>query len=90
MKKRILIDVREPEEFKSSHIEGALNIPMSEIMSSKMLEQLDKESELVLHCRSGRRSGMAKQMLESIGFHNVVDCGTLPQVARKYGARIVY
>ncbi len=65
-----IIDVREEWEYEEFNI-GAELIPLGQIpLNLEFLEQF-KEQELILHCRSGGRSGQAKQFLMSKGFKNV-------------------
>src|SRR5262245_45052928 len=65
-----VIDVREPHEFEEFNI-GAKLIPLGKLPSSlSELEHL-KNEELILHCRSGNRSGQAKLYLEDLGFTKV-------------------
>lgn len=60
MKNKIIIDVRESEEFKSEHIIGALNIPLSVIESCwAHVFDIFKEDRLIIMCRTGNRSQMA-------------------------------
>ncbi len=68
-----IIDVREPDEVAESRIEGSTHIPLGEIMSFQLgeLEDLDKDTELIMQCRSGKRSLQAGMMLETMGFTNV-------------------
>lgn len=68
-----LIDVREPFEVKFGKVPGAKNIPLQILLTN--MDQLDKNKEYILICRSGNRSGMAGQYLEMQGFKtvNVVD-----------------
>lgn len=73
-----LIDVRTPEEFRSGSVKGAKNIPL-QILQSK-LDMLDKEKPVVVFCRSGSRSGMAKSILESNGFKNVINAGGISEI----------
>ncbi len=69
-----IIDVREPDEFADSHVEGALNIPLVEIMvGSKQLVDVKKDSPLLVYCRSGNRSRNAKEVLENNGFTDVTN-----------------
>ncbi len=56
-----LIDVREPHEYDICNLEGEL-IPLAEIPHS--VEKISKEKKVVIHCRSGGRSGQAVQWLE--------------------------
>lgn len=50
----VLLDVRSPIEFESEHIEGALNIPLSEL--EQRLDEIPKGKDLVMICRSGKRA----------------------------------
>ena len=61
-----LIDVREVEEVEAGHIPGIINIPLS-VLETRMPE-LDQSEKYIVVCRSGKRSGMATQLLESHGF----------------------
>ena len=61
-----LIDVREVEEVEAGHIPGITNIPLSEL--ELRMPELDKNEKYIVVCRSGNRSGMATQLLESQGF----------------------
>ncbi|MHA8049585.1 rhodanese-like domain-containing protein [Aquirufa sp. ROCK-SH2] len=65
-----LIDVREEHEYEEFNI-GATLIPLGEI--ADRLEEIEhlKNEEIIIHCRSGARSGRAQQYLESEGFTNV-------------------
>lgn len=68
-----LIDVREPAEYEEYNI-GAKLIPLGQIQNMEVdeLEPL-KEEEIIIHCRSGKRSAMACQILDSMGFKNTVN-----------------
>ena len=67
----ILLDVRTAPEFDGDlgHIPGALLIPLAELESR--ISELDgyKESEMILICRSGNRSGQATRFLREKGFN---------------------
>jgi sulfur-carrier protein adenylyltransferase/sulfurtransferase len=64
-----LIDVREPYEAEVSSIGGEL-IPMGEIPSN--LEKISKDKPVIIHCKSGGRSGNIVNFLESqFGFNNL-------------------
>ena len=62
-----LIDVREVEEVEAGHIPGIINIPLSVLELG--MPELDKSEKYIVVCRSGNRSGMATQLLESNGFN---------------------
>ena len=61
-----LVDVREIEEFKMLHLEGAHNLPLSQLADT--YEQLDKEQLHYVICKSGMRSARACQFLSEQGY----------------------
>lgn len=61
-----LVDVREIEEFKMLHLEGAHNLPLSQLADT--YEQLEKEQLHYVICKSGMRSARACQFLEEHGY----------------------
>ena len=65
-----VIDVREPHEYEEYNI-GEKLIPLGQIQTMQVdeIENL-KNEELIIHCRSGKRSAMACQILETMGFKN--------------------
>ncbi|MGJ7033380.1 rhodanese-like domain-containing protein [Niabella hirudinis] len=80
LKKRIdggekinLVDVREPAEYDEYNIGGQL-IPLGKIQNMEV-EELEplKEDEVIIHCRSGKRSAAACLMLDAMGFKNTVN-----------------
>ena len=71
----VLVDVRRNDEYKSSHIPSAILIP-NETIGIKMPKELpDLNATIIVYCRSGRRSAMAANKLELIGYKNVLDMG---------------
>lgn len=63
-----LIDVREPHEVDVATIGGEL-IPMGDVLSN--VDKIAKDKQVVIYCRSGRRSGTIVQALEQQGFTNL-------------------
>lgn len=62
----MVLDVRTDQEYASGHVTGAVNIPLA--MISEMAGDIKKQKKPVLaYCRSGRRSGVATQLLKSKG-----------------------
>ena len=71
----IVIDVRTSVEYDSGHIENAINIPY-DVIKDKINEITeDKDTLIKLYCRSGRRSGIAKDVLDKLGYKNVTNEG---------------
>jgi rhodanese-related sulfurtransferase len=81
-----VIDVREPDEYQEYNI-GAKLIPLGNIMSMQIDELEDlKNEELIIHCRSGKRSMQACMVLEQMGFTNTVNViGGVMAWYEKYG-----
>lgn len=69
----LLIDVRTTGEYASGHIPTAINIPVDVI--SSMPPEVEKDLLLIVYCRSGNRSAVARGILEDLGFTNLVDFG---------------
>lgn len=61
-----LVDVREVEEFQTLHLEGAQNLPLSQL--ADIYDQLDKDLLHYVICKSGIRSARACQFLEEHGY----------------------
>ncbi len=75
----VLIDVRTKEEFNTGHIEGAVNIPLQDIISGR-LPKYSKDTEIGLYCRNGKRSENAFLFLDRHGFSNLKDYGGISNV----------
>lgn len=72
---RVLIDVREPDEYASGHVGGAINIPLGQLRSR--LSEIPPAPEVHVICQSGRRSAQATEVLTPEGVDAVnVDGGT--------------
>ena len=71
----VLLDVRTQEEFNAGHIPSAILLPYDEINIKAATVLPDKEKEIVLYCRSGRRSAIAKKALVELGYKDVKDFG---------------
>lgn len=63
-----LIDVREEHELEICEI-GGEHIAMGEVMDN--LGKISKDKQVIIHCRSGARSGAICQALETSGYNNV-------------------
>lgn len=68
--KFVFLDVREDWEYEDDNL-GAINIPLGDLPGR--LDELEgyKDQEIIVHCRSGARSGNAKKFLESKGYTKV-------------------
>ncbi|MFT4758956.1 MAG: rhodanese-related sulfurtransferase [Paraglaciecola sp.] len=66
----IFIDVREPHEYEEFNLNAKL-IPLGNIMAIIEGYADQKDKEIVIHCRSGARSGQAQQFMQMSGYTNV-------------------
>ena len=82
---KIIIDVREPQEYLAGHVDGAINIPPDELMEgSQKLTGIPKDTELVLYCVSGSRSNVSTNILRAQGFTNIINGINKNQVQAKH------
>lgn len=81
----VIIDVREPSEFDRGHVEGAINIPPSQLMAgAPQLKNLPKDTPLVLYCLSGSRSNSSMRFLQAMGFTNLTNGINKEHVEKNY------
>ena len=71
----VIIDARTEEEFNEGHIENAILIPEYEISDRAEDEIPEKDTLILVYCRSGRRSKIAAQALVALGYTNVKEFG---------------
>lgn len=67
----ILIDVREPMEFRQGHITGARNVPLTAL--SEVIADYDLNDEIVFVCQSGVRSLQAANFWNSLGYRKAMN-----------------
>lgn len=61
-----VLDVRTPEEYVAGHVPGAVNIPHDQVAAR--LAEVPKDKDVVMYCRSGRRTAMAAEVLAAHGY----------------------
>lgn len=67
----VLLDVREPSEFKVESIPSARNIPIRSLMSEAATLPADKAAPILVYCRTGHRGAIAVAVLRMVGYSNV-------------------
>ncbi|QYM78247.1 rhodanese-like domain-containing protein [Horticoccus luteus] len=74
-----LIDVRSPAEFRTVHVQSAINVPLGDLSADALAPHARMDDAVYLICHSGGRSAQAGARLKSLGFTNVfsVDGGTV-------------
>lgn len=73
-----LVDVRTPMEFAEGNVKGSVNIPLDQLAAQ--LSRFKDKNSIVVFCRSGSRSAMAKSILEQNGLKNVINGGSWEEV----------
>lgn len=85
MTNRIFIDVREPYEYETGHVEGAINIPPFDLMrGAHELKGIAKDTPIVLYCHSGSRSNVAMHILKGMGYTNLTNGINQGQVEARF------
>lgn len=75
-----LLDVRTPAEHAGGHLDGSVNIPVSDL--SRRVGELDRGKPVVVYCASGVRSASAAKVLRASGFAEVFDLGSIARYPR--------
>lgn len=61
-----IIDVREPNEYEATRLEGSKLIPLGQVVNRK--DEIDESRETIVHCKGGGRSAKAIEALQRAGF----------------------
>jgi phage shock protein E len=85
----LLIDVRTQAEWNKGHLKGAILIPYDRIREKIGNVVINKSQRIYLYCRTGRRSQIAKETLNKMGYKDVVNLGSLEDASRIMKIRIV-
>lgn len=75
--KRVIIDVREYDEYAAGHLPGAINIPRGvlEFKIGMVPECANKEGAFLIYCRTSGRAALSAVQLQRIGYSNVISMG---------------
>jgi rhodanese-related sulfurtransferase len=69
---KIVVDVRKPSEFDTTHMVGSINVPL-DYFPNKNTDELDPEKSYFVHCRSGFRSTIASSLLRKRGIKHITN-----------------
>jgi len=67
----VILDVRPKEEFEEEHVPGAINLDYEGHEFKKKVENIDKEKDYIIYCRSGIRGGYFMGIMKELGFPHV-------------------
>ncbi|GKH60673.1 rhodanese-like domain-containing protein [Campylobacter ureolyticus] len=93
----LLVDVRTKEEFKSSHIAGSLNVPITtkngynaDFLNELEALNIDKGKKIAVICKSGARSSAAAKLLDKNGYKDVVNLkGGIERLVKEYDYKFI-
>lgn len=71
----VVIDVRQPDEYRQMHIEGARLIPLDKLPVQAANSLPDKDAPILVYCHSGARAGNAVTLLSRMGYTDAVSFG---------------
>ncbi|HPR52144.1 MAG TPA: rhodanese-like domain-containing protein [Deltaproteobacteria bacterium] len=84
-----IIDVRTEAEYKAGHLKGAVLIPYDQIEKKIPATVQDFGARIYVYCRSGRRSGIAKDVLNKLGYRDVINLGSVSNAAKSLDRQVV-
>ena len=84
-----IIDVRTEAEYKAGHLKGAVLIPYDQIERRISATVQDFDARIYVYCRSGRRSGIAKDVLNKLGYRDVINLGSVSNAAKSLDRQVV-
>ena len=81
----IIADVREECEYATGHVDNAVNVPLYELVDVPEAEGKafakslipDKNTPVMVYCRTGKRSSLAAETLDNFGYQTIYDMGSL-------------
>ncbi len=85
----LVIDVRTPEEWSRGHLLSARRVDWQDIGNVIGTLTNSVDHRIVLYCRSGSRSGKAKDILDGMGYSNVLNAGSLADAQNLLQEKIV-
>ena len=81
----LVIDVRSEAEYREQHLPGTINIPLDRLGDEIARHAPKKEQPLLLHCRSGARSGTGTSALKKMGYQHVFNLGSYGRAEKILG-----
>lgn len=78
----LVVDVRTVAEFQTKSLTNVINIPLDDVKTKFPTLVTNKSDVVLLHCRSGRRSGIAVGQLRTLGYTNVFNIGSFEKAEK--------
>jgi phage shock protein E len=80
----MIIDVRTQNEWDLGHIDRAVHLPLDSFEGVIESLVIDKGTPVYLYCRSGNRSSNALQIMQKLGYTNVVNVGGINEARKRF------
>ena len=85
----LVIDVRTDQEWREGHLDGAILIPHDRVEQEIAAVAPDRKTRIYLYCRTGRRTGLAFDVLKKAGYEDLVNLSTLENASKELHLPIV-
>jgi len=85
----LVIDVRTEQEWRAGHLDGAILIPHDRIEKEIAAVSPDKKVRLYLYCRTGRRTGLAFDVLKKAGYEDLINLRTMENASKELNLKVV-
>ncbi len=78
----IIIDVRTIEEWRTGHLKDAKHLPLDILEDQVKNLVINPQETVYIYCRSGNRSGTAKQIMNRLGYQHAKNLGSLTEASQ--------
>lgn len=78
----LVVDVRTVEEFNTKRLTNVINLPLDTVKEKFPTVVTNRSAVVLLHCRTGRRSGIAERELRALGYTNVFNLGSFERAEK--------
>ena len=85
----VVIDVRTLQEWESGHVETAIFLPVSKLSESIESVVPDKSQQVILYCKSGVRARRMLNLMEDLGYENVINAKSVKGASELLNVGIV-
>ena len=85
----LIIDIRRLKEWNDGHLASAQHIPLQNIAKQSTTLLPDKGQKIYIYCRSGVRSGKARNILRQLGYSDVINAGGLNAAGKLLSDEII-
>ncbi len=85
----LILDVRSAGEYAGGHVDGAIHVPVSQVVDRMPTIAPDKEQQIIVYCAKGVRAEKAEKSLRAMGYTKILNAKTPGAVAKAMGKDLV-